>query len=174
MSTCRVRSHIMDTSTAISRRRLLRFIGGATLATVPVLGLTSQASAGSRMWCRYDPTFSVDGVIGNVYVSGELDQAYDVTGPVKLRFTLPEGSNFKLLATDAGFGQGYDISVEFDRSLKSDERSIAIDIEALVPAISDKLPILIEFVPDATIIVAAKQSGTTNKWLKVSTKPRKS
>lgn len=66
----------------LSRRDALRLIGGSTLALAgTTLLLPGRASAG-RVWCRADPTFRVDGIVGNVYVSGELDRIYDSTGPI--------------------------------------------------------------------------------------------
>jgi hypothetical protein len=158
----------MDESHALNRRQVLRLIGGATLAAVPAIGLAGHAGA-ARSWCRLDPTFQVDDLIGNVYVSGEIDRSYDVTGPIKLRFSVPVGSEVTLLSSDEGFGHGYDVSYVYDRRLKRKKKGIEIRVAAYVPAVSDKLPILLEFVPDETIKFASKQSGTTNQWLKVNT-----
>lgn len=162
----------MDSTAALTRRQLLRLLGGATLAVVPALGVLERAGA-ARAWCRLDPTFRVEDLVGNVYVSGELDQAYDVTGPIQLRFTAPDGCTVELLASDPGFGQGYDVSYASDPTLKNTDKEIELRIDVFVPAVSDKLAILVEFVPDGVVKAADKKVGATNRWIAVKTELRR-
>lgn len=161
----------MQNINTLTRRDAMRLLGGATLAAVAGVRLAGDASAG-RSWCRLDPTFLVDGLIGNVYVSGELNRAYDTTGPIQLKFSVPEGTYVELLASDPGFGYGYDITYHYT-DLKKDHKKIEIEIEVVVPAITDDLPILVEFVPNATVEVEDKKVGKTNKPIKVKTKLKK-
>jgi hypothetical protein len=162
----------MDTTQTFSRRSILRLLGGATLATIPALGLAGQARAG-RGWCRVDPSFQVDDLIGNVFVAGEIDRKYDTTGPIQLRFVVPQGTYVELLASDPGFGHGYDISYHYTEKLKKDHKKIEIEIEVFVPAVSDDLPVRVEFVPGATVEIEDHKDGRTNKWIKVKTQLKK-
>jgi len=84
--------------------------------------LSPESVGAARVWCRTDPTFRVNGIVGNVYVSGELDVTYDTTGPIQLTFFAPTGSVVELLAVDPGFGYGNDIQIAYDDDLKDDEK----------------------------------------------------
>jgi hypothetical protein len=158
--------------TRFDRRHALRLFGGTALAAVPALRLAGQASAG-RSWCRVDPSFWVDGLIGNVYVSSDVDKTYDTTGPIQLKFTVPEGTDVQLLTSDDGFGQGYEVVHEWTDKLNNDDKKIEIEVEVFVPAGTDKLPVRVEFVPDGTVEVEDHKDGTTNKKIKVKTQLKK-
>lgn len=163
----------MDSSPRFTRRHALRLLAGSALTVAGATLVAPRSVGATRVWCRTDPTFRVNGIVGNVYVSGELDVAYDTTGPIQLTFFAPTGSVVELLAVDPGFGYGYDIRVAYDEGLKDDEKAIGLAIEVLVPSVSDKLPILVEFVPDGTILVADKKVGATNQVVRVKTELRK-
>src|SRR5262249_33262071 len=137
----------MTQSNPFNRRALLKLISGAALASVPAVGLVSRASA-ARRWCLTDPVFAVDEFIGNVLVMGELDKSYDVTGPTRLTFIVPYGTDARLLSSDSSFGQGYDISVLHDSKLQERDDRIEIKIRVFVPARSNNLRVRVEFVPD--------------------------
>lgn len=158
----------MEAQLTIARRHAIRLIAGGLLALPLRMSLTEQARAG-REWCRVDPTFRVDDLIGNVYVAGEIDRQYDTAGPIQLRFTVPETTSVELLASDPGFGYGYDISYHFTEKLKKDHQKIEVEVEVFVPAFSDDLPIRVEFVPGDTVEIEDKQVGKTNTWIKVKT-----
>jgi len=163
----------MDRNTqTYSRRQALRLVAGAALAAVPALRATNEVAA-SRGWCRLDPTFLVDGFVGNVYVSGELDTTYDTTGPIQMLFRVPAGCRVDLLSTDPGFGHGYDITYDYSADLKTDHKKIDIEIQVYVPSATSKLPIRVEFVPNTTVEVEDRKDGNTNKWIKVKTRLRK-
>lgn len=162
---------VRDTNTH-NRRQALKLFAGAAFAAVPALRAANEAAAG-RTWCRLDPTFLVDGFVGNVYVSGELDTMYDTTGPIQMLFRVPAGSYVELLSSDPGFGYGYDVSYDYSPDLKNDHKKIDIEIQVLVPALTDKLPIRVEFVPNTTVEVEDRKDGNTNKLIKVKTRLRK-
>ena len=163
----------MDRNTQThSRRHVLKLVAGAALAAVPALRVVEEAAA-ARGWCRLDPTFLVDGFVGNVYVSGELDTTYDTTGPIQMLFRVPAGCRVDLLSTDPGFGHGYDIAYDYSPDLKTDHKKIDIEIQVFVPSVTDKLPIRVEFVPNTTVEVEDRKDGNTNKWIKVKTRLRK-
>jgi hypothetical protein len=162
----------MDSQQTFTRRTLLRRTGGMALVAVPALALAQRAEAG-RAWCRVDPAFAVDGIVGNVFVSGELNRSYDVTGPIGLIFSVPPGTDVQLLSQDEGFGLGYDIVQTFDARLKNNKDKIDIEISVVVPAGTKDLPVLVEFVPDGTIKSWDKKDGKTNQRIKVKTELRK-
>lgn len=161
----------MDSAPAVTRRHVLRLIGGAALAAVPALYVAGEASA-KRAWCRLDPTVWVDGQVVHLYVSGLLDVEYDVSGPTKVVIRVPPEVAYALLEQDAGFGQGYDISFAADRKLKAEDNKLEIAADVFVPATAQGKgqPILVEWVPDGTVEVAAKKEGTTNAWIGCETK----
>lgn len=160
-------------SARINRRDALRLGAGSILAVAGVALVRPGDVSASRVWCRADPAFRVNGIIGNVYVSGELDRVYDTTGPIQLKFIAPRGSSVELLSSDAGFGAGYDISLAYEDGLKNDNQRVGIKVEVIVPAASNGLPVLVEFVPDGTIEVADKQEGKTNQVIRVKTDLRR-
>lgn len=156
-------------SSRLDRRAALRLLAGSAAAVTLGATLKPQAAGAARVWCRTDPTFSVDGLVGNVYVSGLLDLAYDTTGPIQLTFTAPTGSVVELLAVDPGFGHGYTVTVAYDDKLKNDEKRIPLALEVVVPSATDRLPLLVEFVPEGTVKVADMRPGMTNFPIRVRT-----
>lgn len=151
---------------------MLRLAGGAALAAVPALRLAGEASA-ARAWCRADPSFLVDDLVGNVYVSGQVDKTYDVTGPIYLLFTVPVGTSVSLIASDDGFGQGYSIGYNEDAKLKNDDKHIDITVDVYVSTATSNLPVRVEFVPDGTVDVADRKDGASNKKIHVKTQLKK-
>ena len=162
-----------DSSPRLTRRHALRLLTGSVLTVAGATLVSPESVAARRVWCRTDPTFRVNGIVGNVYVSGELDVAYDTTGPIQLTFYAPTGSVVELLAVDPDFGHGYAVTIAYDDSLKNDDKAIGLAIEVVVPSVSDELAILVEFVPDGTILVADKKVGATNQVVRVKTELRK-
>jgi hypothetical protein len=154
------------------RRTLLRSAAGAALAAIPVLAVAGKAEAG-RVWCRLDPTFSIDGHVANVYVSGLIDRVYDVTGPTELVFTVPAGVSSQLLSSDNGFGRGYTVTHAVSSKLRNRSDRIEIEVSVRVPASQSDQPVLVEFVPDGSVQSPDHQDGKTNQWITVSTEIRK-
>lgn len=153
----------------LGRRAALRLLAGSAAALAVVATLGPRTAGATRVWCRTDPTFRVDGVVGNVYVSGLLDLAYDTTGPIELVFTAPTGCEVELLAVDPGFGFGYAVDVASSSALKNDGKRIGLLVDVRVPATTSDLPILVEFVPDGSVRVADKKTGGTNRAVRVKT-----
>jgi hypothetical protein len=154
----------LATNPTLSRRRALR------LAAVPAVQLAGEVPAG-RTWCRFDPTVSIDGQIVHLWVSGLLDEHYDVAGSTQVVFRIPPGVQHELLAQDASFGLGYGISFQEDRKLKATGK-IEITAEVYVPATrTDKnQPILVEWIPDGTVKTSDARQGKIDTWITAATK----
>jgi hypothetical protein len=161
-----------EVARGLTRRSLLRSSAGAALAALPMLALAGKAEAG-RAWCRLDPTFLIDGYMGNVYVSGLIDRNYDVTGPTELIFTVPPGVTSQLIDADQGFGMGYKVTHATSSKLRNRSDRIEIQVSVRVPAKTSDLPILVEFVPNGSVESPDHQDGKTNQWITVSTEIRK-
>lgn len=161
----------METTRTLTRRQSLRLLAGVALATIPAVRFTNDAAAG-RSWCRYDPTVVVDGKIVHLWVSGLLDTTYTVNGPTQVVIRVPVGVAFELLDQDAGFGLGYDISFVEDPKLKVLVKHLEIAADVFVPTDDSGKGqmILVEWIPDGTVDVAADKQGVTNSWLTVATK----
>lgn len=161
----------MDTHRILSRRRALRLAGGAALAAVPARRLAGEVGA-ARTWCRCDPTVRVDGKVVHLYVSGLLDVKYDVAGPTKVVIHVPPKVSYALLEQDAGFGKGYAISFVADSKLTADSKQVNIAADVYVPTTTSGKgqPILVEWILDGTVQVAAKKEGVTNTWITAATK----
>lgn len=157
----------------LTRRQTLRIIGGAALA-VP-LGLQVRDAGAARSWCRTDPTLSIGGLLANIYVSGEVDKRYDTSGPIKLVVLVPPGTATQVIAADNGFGYGYDIRFEPTKTLKNNRQRIELGVAVYVPgtAKGKNQAILVEFVPDGTVEVAARDVKPMNQWITLKTKLHK-
>jgi hypothetical protein len=165
------KADLLATNLTLSRRRALRLAVGFGLAAVPAFRLADEAAAG-RTWCRRDPTVKVDGQVLHLWVSGLLDTHYDVSGPTKVVIRVPPKVSYELLEQDAGFGKGYAISFVADAKLKTTTRQLDIAADVYVPATASGKgqPVLVEWIPDGTVEVAAKKQGTTNAWITAATK----
>lgn len=161
----------METIRTLTRRQSLQLLGGFAIAAIPAFRLTNEAAAG-RSWCRYDPTVSVAGKIVHLWVSGLLNSTYDVNGPTRVVIRVPVGIAVELLDQDAGFGQGYDISFVDDPKLKVLPKHLEVAADVFVPTndAGKGQTILVEWIPDGTVEVAADKQGITNSWLTVATK----
>jgi hypothetical protein len=153
----------------LSRRHALRLAGGLLAAPLG-LRLAGSVSAG-RGWCRADPTVQVNGQIVHLYVSGQLDQTYDVAGPTQVVVHVPDGVETAVLDQDDGFGQGYNIWFVTDPRLKATNAGIGLSADVYVPATAKGKgqPILLEWVPDGVVKASGSKQGTTNQVISLPT-----
>ena len=161
------------TQQTLSRRHALRLLAAASAAAlVPARALRPMPASAARVWCRTDPQLLVDGLVANLYVSGLVDTTYDTAGPIRIDVRVPLGVETAVLATDAGFGYGYDLRFVEDKGLKAAPKEVQVVAEVYVPATAagKGQPIRVEWVPDGTVLVAASKEGTTNQWISASTK----
>ena len=159
---------------SMSRRRALRLGVVATLSLPTALSLRDAAAG--RTWCRTDPLLSIGGVRANVYVSGLLDVRYDTSGPIGLVVRVPTGVLGEVLATDSGFGHGYEITFEERAKLRESSERIELEVAVYVPATESgkDQPILVEFVPEDAVEDAEKKAKRTNEWITIKTQLAKS
>lgn len=163
----------MDTiNSRMDRRGFVRLLGGSALAIAGGALVLPQGAEAGIGWCRADPEFSVDGLIGNVYVATEQGAKIESTGPIQLRFRVPIECNVELLSVDSGLGRGYDISIEHVDRLKNGNRRIHIEVRMLVPAIGTHA-VRAEFVPGNVVELADYKVGQTNEWIKLKTHLKK-
>jgi hypothetical protein len=87
-------------------------------------------------------------------------------------FRVPPKLTASIQDQDEGFGKGYVISIVTDKKLKATGTRLDFVADVYVPAtISGKnQPILVEWMPDGMIEVAASKMGKTNNWITVGTK----
>ncbi|MGI8642596.1 MAG: hypothetical protein ACR2LS_00570 [Thermomicrobiales bacterium] len=157
------------TGETIDRTRLLvvgrrAVISSLLVLVLMVLGGVQQGSA-ELEWCRVDPLISVNGTTYNVILSSPMSILEAATGPTEVIVTVPEGSEYELISTDAGFGYGETVTFveSSSRSLRNGAGNISIATK--VPATS-QLPVLVEVI-DADQIVATAL-GRTNQRMSVS------
>lgn len=94
------------------------------------------------------------------------------TGPTQLVIKVPAGTATRFVADDPGFGHhGYDVHFTESRDLIADGRSIAVQLEAYVPATdpaAGPLPLVLEFTPrGGGKPVVARAEGLANEWVRL-------
>jgi hypothetical protein len=149
---------------ALTRRRALRLAGGVAFAAVPALRQAGETAA-ARTWCRTDPQVVINGIHLQVFPECDASQANTCTGPIRLVFSVPPGSQTAVEGQDAGFGYGYAIS--FAESAKVGTNQYKVDM--YVPAATAIAVQLVCDPVDPTAKTTVK-GGYANTWLTVSTK----
>ena len=140
-------------------RRLL--IRGPLLGLLAIAFLLHAQSAGAILdWCKFDPIVEIGGKRMHVYASGPSDLLEAVTGPTVVEITVPPGVPATLIATDPGFGQGWDVRFAESDKLRVTDRGIEVRVRTYVPADGD-FKVMTE-VTDGADIVLAKVMGRTN------------
>lgn len=131
-------------------RRGVPLVGTLSLLFILTFG---QASA-SILWCRADPTVSINGnqVDINVY-STEGIYKY-VSGPTKVRIFVPEGVDTELISQDDGFGRGWKVTFATDDDLRVTARGVMTRVMVVVPA-DEELPVKAEIVDDGEIVASS-------------------
>lgn len=156
---------------SMSRRGMLRLMGGAALAAVPAVALVSDASAG-RSWCRMDPVLKIDGQVVDVYLESYQEMNTAATGPTQINVLIPKGSTGTVLATDRGFGgNGYSISFSTSSTLLKTNRHTQVQVSVYQPANASTLPVKVYFTPRSTGVLknASNIAGRANKWIVLKT-----
>ena len=134
----------------LTRRQAARLLGGAALALAP--GLARPRDAGAfRRWCRVDPVFRIGGQTAHVWVAAyvrDMRQARALaSGETKLVLTVPKGIKARYVASDDGFGYGYEVDVEEAADLEGTGQVLPVRLAVTVPMAKDGVPIRVEFVP---------------------------
>jgi hypothetical protein len=114
-----------------SRRDFVRLLGGAALA-LPV-ALRFAGAEAARGWCRTDPTVAIAGLVAHLYVSGQVDVPYVVSGPTQIVFRVPIGISTAVLASDNSFGLGYAMRFVEDKGLNASAKEVQVVGSVYVP-----------------------------------------
>ncbi len=128
-----------------------------------LLALTAPGADAAIYWCKTDPVVDIGGQRAHVWVSGVEGIQESVTGPTRVKISVPKGVDHQLIETDAGFGQGYDVRFVGDDDLRTTPRGIQIRVEVYVPA-EDDIPVRVE-VTDRDDELLDGATGATNQWL---------
>jgi hypothetical protein len=167
--------HLSPRTESISRRSMLRLLGGAALASAGLVTLgTTDASAG-RAWCRKDPEFLINGELLHVYVSGpaELDEV--ATGPTVVTLHIPQQAvDAQFIWADEGFRDlGYDVQiVKADRLIVDESGAIQFEVQTHVPS-DEGLEVMVEAVHEhksGRMEWTDKRIGRTNRDVKLKAK----
>ena len=134
----------------LTRRQAARLLGGAALALAPGLALPRGAGA-FRRWCRVDPVFRIGGQTAHVYVSAKVNNMHAAralaTGKTKLVLTVPVGVKVRHVASDDGFGYGYEVAVEEAADLDGTGQVLPVRVAVTVPMATSNVEVRVEFVP---------------------------
>ena len=134
----------------LSRRGAARLIGAAALALAPGFALPRGAGA-FRRWCRVDPVFQIGGQTAHVYVSAKVNNMHAAralaSGKTKLVLAVPAGVKARHVASDDGFGYGYEVAVEAAADLEGTGQVVPVRIAVTVPMATSNVEVRVEFVP---------------------------
>ncbi len=139
------------------------FVRGPLLGLLVIGFLLHAQSAGALIeWCKADPIVEIGGKRMHVYASGPSDLLEAVTGPTVVEITVPTGVPATLIATDPGFGQGWDVRFAESDNLRVTDRGIEVRVRTYVPANGD-FRVKTEATNGADIVLA-EVMGRTNTW----------
>lgn len=154
------------TGTTVDRRGIGRraLISSLMALLLMLIGGVQRGSAEIE-WCRVDPVISVNGTTYNVIISSPNAILNAATGPTDVVVTVPAGSSYELLSTDAGFGFGETVTFveRSSRSLRDGAGAIGITVK--VPSTSP-LPVGVEVLVADQVV--ATTLGRTNQRLSVA------
>ncbi len=148
-----LRSLVPEPPARLTRRRVLQSLAGAAAALLPALA--PRRAGAFRRWCRVDPVFRIGGETAHLYVAARVRNMRQAralaTGPTKLVLFVPAGVEARYLASDDGFGHGYDVEVEEAADLDGAGEVLPVRGTVTVPMARDgvpvPVPIRVEFVP---------------------------
>lgn len=149
----------------LTRRRLLPLAAGAVLSLLPAL--RPPAAGALRQWCRTDPVVRIGGHTAHVYVDAYLKNIRQAralaTGPTRIVITVPTGVPAQHIASDNGFGHGYDIVFAETDLLDFPPNPIPVRIEVRVPMSNGAVRVRSRFVPTRPgRLVRGGAEGTAN------------
>ena len=134
--------------------------------SILALALTVSSADANYRWCRTDPVVVIDGQLADIFVSAQFDDVKKVNGPTEIVISTPVGVDPELAIATAGFGYGEEVRFEEFKSLKVTQEGIEVRIKVRVPAVSDAMPIRVEFAPGGVgILQPAAAEGNANEWI---------
>lgn len=141
--------------------RRLSVRGMSLLGALVLLALltTNQVNA-SIVWCKADPTVSIDGRVIDINVYSTEEILTHATGPTTVRIKVPTGVSTELIAEEEGFGFGWNVSFEEDDDLRVTKKGAETKVIVVVPS-RGGLPAKVELVQQGEII--EREVGETNE-----------
>ena len=153
-------------SSGTHRRSVCCALAFAVLA----LALTVPGAAAGVGWCRTDPVVVIDGRLADIFVSAQFVDLLNVTGPTEIVISTPVEVDVTLAIATLGFGYGEVVSFEESRSLKVTSDGIDVRIKVRVPALSDAMPVRVEFAAHVVgILQPVAVEGHANEWVSLRT-----
>ena len=131
----------------ISRRYVLRLVGGAVLALSAAL--ERRGAGAGRTWCRTDPVVTLDGYYASVYVSARAGEREFNNSTGDFWIEHPRGVVPAKVWEDPNgyFGHGISTSFTANGQLRSVKGAMEVRISCYVPASRDGTRILLEWAP---------------------------
>jgi len=155
---------------------------------------TGEAEA-YRGWCRADPQFQINGETALVIIGarvGDLRSARALsTGRIGIVLTVPSGTHARYLASNKGFGDGFDVEIEHSHELKVIDGGLPVRVAVYVPMSDSVVEIRASFIPAGSAFQANDHAdpgsggsgnggrkgdlspgtafGTANEWIVVTT-----
>ena len=153
----------------LPRRRLLRLLTAAPLA-LATMGRPGGVGA-ARQWCRVDPVLRIDGQTCHVRVAAGVANRREAralaTGPIRVAVTVATGTVAEHVASDAGFGFGYEVTCAEAAGLPAG----AVEVAVYVPMRGGggkAVPVRVWFAARGRGAHGeAAAAGTANAWLTV-------
>lgn len=149
----------------MDRRTTLKLIGGFGLAALPGFWKAGNAAAGIS-WCRNDPHVVINGIELNVYPERIEGEPNACIGAIRMNFYVPVNASCAVLASDQGFGHGYDI----DFIPTANYRGNQYRLEMYVPASNSSMSVRLNCDPVDPKTKSSIKSGKANSWISVITK----
>ena len=151
-------------------RLVARTVAAALLLVLLGFGVIAPSAEAFRTWCRTYPVVEIDGDLADIFVSAPAEARTLVSGPNRIVVRVPAGVRAKLVANDAGFGQGTEVLFDEAKRLRATDRGIEVEIEVYVPATDDEMPVKVEFAPRVVgLLSPASAEGTANEWIVLRT-----
>jgi hypothetical protein len=120
-------------------------------------------AAAYRGWCRADPQFLIGGDLVLIRVSAQTDNLKIAkslsTGPIIVIVRVPPGTHAEYLASSNGFGDGFDVSIDYSHELKMTTGAIPVEVDILVPMSDSSVAIRTEFTPAGSAAQARADTG---------------
>jgi hypothetical protein len=150
-------------------RRLFAHLSALLGLSALLFTLTVPGASATVGWCRSDPVVMIDGKVAHVWVSSTNAMRDAATGPIRVVITVPVGVSTRLLATDRGFGYGYEVTFQESEQLGT-KNGPRVQVDVYAPATDSSLPVVVDFIPRNSDLAPASASGTANAWVSLTTR----
>jgi hypothetical protein len=156
---------------AVIARRWSRRFGPLLAILATALLLSTQGAFAARAWCSADPVISVNGINFDLWITGQPPhdgKPIRPTGKIQLIVHVPQGSAYKVVSLDEGFGYGYNLSFVEESSLKVTAKGIDLSADVYAST-SDSMPIRANIAPrtNSGLIGGSAVWGTSDSWFSV-------